>query len=50
MSRLAKVMFMLGTSAFLFQLGGCFAKAANDGGVSVFPIGWLYTFFRGAAT
>jgi len=40
MSRLTKVLFVIGTSAFLFQLGGCFQAA--DGGTSIFPIAWLF--------
>lgn len=48
MSRLVKALMILGTSGFLFQLGGCFQE--STGGTSIFPIGWLYSFFRGAAT
>ncbi len=44
MARLMKVLFVLGSSAFLLQLGGCFAK--SDGGMSVFPIAYLSGLFR----
>jgi len=43
-----KALIVLGSSAWLLQFTGCFQ--ASDGGTSVFPIGWLYSFFRGAAT
>jgi hypothetical protein len=42
MSRLMKVLFILGTSVFLFQFAGCFQKAAIDGGISVFPLPQLF--------
>lgn len=40
MSRLMKVLFVLGTSAVLFQFAGCFQ--ASSGGTSIFPIGQLF--------